>query len=356
MNRLPNLDPLRFFLATFVILFHLPQLCRNQGLPYFDEWAIFHRGSEAVYLFFTLSGFLIIRLIYLEKEEGRFSIKRFYTRRILRIFPLYYLVLAFGLLFYNFILPIIGIPFEINYELWQGILLCTFFLPNVFSSLYEPGGILEILWSIGIEEQFYLLIAPLLFYIPRNRILLVLAGIAVGYFIIFHWNSLYLLRQFQMVFFFLFTGGIVSILEQKKLLEFFKKSRVWPVLFSLLTLCYFTTNWLITDSYWFNNLFLSLLFPMFLHSLAFNSGSFRITNKALIHLGNISYGIYMYHVIILNFVVFLFLKWNPSEKIGETSTILLINLFTIGLTIVISHFSFRYFESYFLKLKSKFRT
>src|SRR5690606_15215682 len=105
LDRLPNLDPLRFFLASIVLLFHLPQLSHNQGLPYFDGLPIYQRGIEAVYVFFVLSGFLIIRLIYRAKIRGAFSIRDFYIRRILRIFPLYYLILGFGLFFYNVVLP-----------------------------------------------------------------------------------------------------------------------------------------------------------------------------------------------------------------------------------------------------------
>ena len=105
-------------------------------------------------MFFVLSGFLIIRLIYRAKTRNTFSIKDFYVRRILRIFPLYYLVLGFGLLFYNVLLPFLNIPFEINYTWKEALFYNIFFLPNVFAQLYEPGGILEILWSIGNEEQF----------------------------------------------------------------------------------------------------------------------------------------------------------------------------------------------------------
>ena len=112
MNRLPNLDVLRFILASLVIIFHLPQLCRNQGLPYFLDAPIFNRGVEAVYMFFVLSGFLIIKIIYNDKLRDRFSIRKFYMRRILRIFPLYYLILIFGFVFYWQILPVLGIPFE----------------------------------------------------------------------------------------------------------------------------------------------------------------------------------------------------------------------------------------------------
>ncbi|MBT8271721.1 MAG: acyltransferase family protein, partial [Bacteroidia bacterium] len=118
MNRLPNLDVLRFFLASAVVLFHIPKLSRNQGLPFYDELPIFHRGHEAVYMFFVLSGFLIIQLIYRAKLKHVFSIRKFYMRRILRIFPLYYLILIFGFTFYNFILPQLNIDFDIRYELW----------------------------------------------------------------------------------------------------------------------------------------------------------------------------------------------------------------------------------------------
>lgn len=355
MKRLPNLDPLRFFLATLVILFHVPQLCRNQGLPYFDALPIFHRGTEAVYVFFCLSGFLIIQQIFREKSQGNFSIRNFYIRRILRIFPLYYLIVFFGLAFYNYIIPSLGYDYQPNYSLWEGVLWCVFFMPNVFSFLHEPGGILEILWSIGIEEQFYLIIAPLLFLIPTKRVLGSLALIAVVYFALFQSQTFSFLRQIQAVFFYLFAGGIIAVLEEKRYLELLKQYAWTRWLIILLGVLYFVSPVFDGMGYLEKHLLLAILFPLMIHTLAYNPGRMVIQVRWLIYCGKISYGIYMYHAIILNFVVFLFLKWNPTQNVGSWSTIVGINVLTIGLTVLVSHFSYRYYETYFLKLKDRFR-
>lgn len=355
MNRLPNLDPLRFFLASLVLLFHLPQLSANQGLPYFDELPVFHRGLEAVYMFFTLSGFLIIRLIYRAKIRGAFSIKDFYIRRILRIFPLYYLVLGFGLLFYNVLLPYLNIPFEINYTWKEAFLYNVFFLPNVFAVVYEPGGILEILWSIGIEEQFYLLIAPLLFFMNAKWILRVLSVLLIVYFILY-WSDVFIaLRQFTFVFFYLFAGGVIAILEEKKKLEFLKRSAIFPLLICLATLLLFVTDIFHFKTLWLTSLFTCLLFGFFIHSLAFNNRGVAVNNKILNHFGSISYGIYMYHAIVLNAVVFLFLKIEMLQNLNGNLIIILMYLLTFAATLLIAHISYTYFELYFLKLKNKFR-
>lgn len=355
MNRLPNLDPLRFFLASFVLLFHLPQLSANQGLPFFDELPIFHRGLEAVYMFFVLSGFLIIRLIYRAKIRDTFSIKDFYIRRILRIFPLYYLVLGFGLFFYNVLLPFLNIPFEINYTWKEALFYNVFFLPNVFAKIYEPGGILEILWSIGIEEQFYLVIAPLLFFINVKWILRVLSVLLIGYFILY-WSDVFeVLRKYTFVFFYLFSGGVIAIMEEKKMLEFSKHSAIFPLVICIVTLFYFATDWFMFESLWLWAAFTCLLFGFFIHSLAFNNRGVEVKSKILNHFGSISYGIYMFHAIVLNAVVFLFLKLEFLQNLNGILTIILMYLLTFAGTLLIAHLSYTYFELYFLKLKNKFR-
>ncbi|MFT5217363.1 MAG: peptidoglycan/LPS O-acetylase OafA/YrhL [Glaciecola sp.] len=355
MKRLPNLDALRFVLATLVLIYHLPQLCRNQGLPYFNDLPIFNRGIEAVYMFFVLSGFLIIRLIYQEKLNGIFSIKKFYMRRILRIFPLYYLIVFFGFIFYQVLLPILDIPFENNYNIVEGLLLCIFFFPNVLATLYSPGGILEILWSIGIEEQFYLLIAPLMFFMKPKRILLILVLLTVLYFGIFHANGFELLRRYKFVYFFVFAGGVTAILEVKNYLAFLKQSAFIPLLIVILTVVYFTTDLVQLDVDWIQNLVTSILFSLFIHTLAYNNHGIELKNKTINYFGTISYGIYMFHAIALNFMVFVFLKIKFVSNLTDSIVVLLINILTFALTILLAHISYTYFESYFLKLKLKFR-
>tara|TARA_R110002020_G_scaffold183844_1_gene380312 strand:- start:1456 stop:2379 length:924 start_codon:yes stop_codon:yes gene_type:complete len=306
-------------------------------------------------MFFVLSGFLIIRLIYRAKIRGAFSIKDFYVRRVLRIFPLYYLVLGFGLFFYNVLLPLLNIPFEINYTWKEALFYNVFFLPNVFAKIYEPGGILEILWSIGIEEQFYLVIAPLLFFINVKWVLRVLSLLLLGYFILY-WSDIFdVLRQYTFVFFYLFSGGVIAILEEKKKLEFLKGFAAIPLIICVATLLYFVTDFFMIEPLWLRSLFTCLLFGFFIHSLAFNNRGVAIHNRILHHFGSISYGIYMFHAIVLNAVVFLFLKLEFLQNLNETLTIILLHLLTFAGTLFIAHVSYTYFELYFLKLKNKFR-
>ncbi|WP_299678982.1 acyltransferase [uncultured Dokdonia sp.] len=354
MKKLPNLTPIRFFLATFVLLFHVPQLSKNQGLPYFNNLPMFHRGTEAVYMFFVLSGFLIIRLIYKEKQRDSFSIRKFYIRRILRILPLYYFIVLFGFLFYQFLLPLLNIPYENNYDLSTGLALTVFFLPNVFAS-YQPGGVLEVLWSIGIEEQFYLIIAPLLYFLNKKKILLVLSGIFFSYIIIYHTKDFYTLRKYHFIYFFMLSGGIMAILEEKEKLDFLKKIRLIPIIIITCTFLFFFTDLFLIDHKFLYNGITCILFTLFIYTVSHLNFNIEIKSKLLNHLGNISYGIYMYHIIALNIIVFIFLKIQKMNIISDTVSIILLNISTLVLTILISHISYTYFESYFLKIKNKYR-
>ena len=99
----PNLNALRFLAAAAVIVHHVELTKAFLGLPNIaGVRAIPVIGPLGVVLFFVLSGFLITYLLLVEERTaGRISIRRFYTRRILRIWPLYYVVVSAGL----FLLP-----------------------------------------------------------------------------------------------------------------------------------------------------------------------------------------------------------------------------------------------------------
>lgn len=78
-KKLPNLEVLRAFLALSVVIFHIPSISKTLELPSFSGLPIFHRGHEAVYAFFTLSGFLIVNLLYHEKKNsGTINVKNFF--------------------------------------------------------------------------------------------------------------------------------------------------------------------------------------------------------------------------------------------------------------------------------------
>lgn len=355
MKVLPNLTPLRFFLSFFVVLFHVPQFCKNQGFPFFDEWSVFHKGSEAVYMFFSLSGFLIIRQLYLEKKNtDTIDLKNFYIRRVLRIFPLYYVVLIFGLFYYQVVLPWAGYNFDNNYNLLEGILLSVFFLPNVFSELHHPGGIIEILWSIGIEEQFYLIVAPLMLLIRTRYVVKFLLLFTVLYFVLFFSGWVPQLYKFSMYFFYFSSSGLFSILIFDKKAD--KKSiDILTIIVLGLLIVYFTTSFFATFfDVIFYHLFSMLLFGLSLSVLI--QRPFKILDNSLLnYLGKISYGIYMYHAIMMQLTGFLFLKFISGMHLSEVLNIIVFNLLVLILTVVTAGLSYNYYELFFLKQKHFFQ-
>jgi peptidoglycan/LPS O-acetylase OafA/YrhL len=352
---LPNLGPLRGFLALTVVLLHIPLMTKNQHLPYFNDWAIFNKGYNAVWGFFTLSGFLIINLLYQEKQKtSTINVKDFYTRRILRIYPVYYVVLLFGLAYYHFILPQFGIKFETNYTVGEAFLWCVAFLPNVFFSLFDPGGILSILWSIGIEEQFYLMIAPISKFIKSNRFTIILAVFTVLYFILYFNPYTEFFRRYRFMYFYFSMGGLMAILHSQLKINFLIFPKLLRLTLYAAFVLYFFTNVFEFSNEALKHAFSMILFALFILNIS-NEKDYIVNNRFLNYLGEISYGIYMYHMIALNLIVFISLKMNVEHLFGFIGTVVFINITTIGLTILFSHLSFYYFEKAFINLKSKFR-
>ncbi len=352
-TNLPNITALRFFMALLVILYHVPQFMSNRGFASYNSAAVLKRGTEAVYFFFSLSGFLIIRNLFLEKRHtGSIDIRTFYRRRILRIFPLYYAVLIFGILYYNWILPSLGFPMPATQTyLSQEILLGGTFFSNILAK-QNPGGILEILWSIGIEEQFYLLVAPLFLLLPVRRVVLFLLCFTVLYFILFHTETFTILNYYRMYFYYFSASGLVAIFTVLK--PDFKPHWMVRFLVAVAILVYFLTDFFVLHlseiSY---QLLSTILFPLFIF-IMIQKPNPVLENRLLKYFGKISYGIYMLHSIVMQGVGFLFLKASSQSFMHNSVVqIVLFNIMTIGLTLLASHYSYKYFESYFIKLKQK---
>lgn len=348
--RIPNITSLRFFLSIIVIIFHTPGFCRNRSFPYFDDWPILQKGKEAVFVFFVLSGFLIIKKLYIEKiHTNKIDFRKFFINRSFRILPLYYLILIFGLIYYRLILPFFKIPFDNDYNLIEGIVLSFTMFANIFST-YEPGAIIEILWSIAIEEQFYLIIAPILFFIPTRKIKISLFIISVVLFVLYIIDFGFFIK-YQMLFFFFSIGGIFSVYSDNLKLKYF----VWKIrhFLHLIILLYFFTNLFVDlfNNYIFYLLFSAILFSIYIYLLSLKKIPF-LDSKTFNYLGDISYGIYMYHAIVIQLVGLFFIK-TKITSLGMPSFIIF-NLLVISITILIAGISKKYYENYFLKLRSKF--
>lgn len=351
MQKLPNITSLRFFLALLVMIFHIPQFFHNRGLPYFNDLPIFNKGTEAVYMFFSLSGFLIIKQLFFEKEiNGKIDLKKFYIRRALRILPLYYLIALTGILYYNFFLPNIGIEMPLTYNLIDGIILLLVFLPNVLH-LSKPGGILEILWSIGIEEQFYLFIAPIIVLIPSKRTIFFLLAFSFIFIFLYHSSLFSFLMKYKMMFFYFSFAGFCSFLK----IRANRYSETFNYIIYISVILYFTTNIFTENLSQFQyNLLSMILFGFFLHS--FTQKTFRFfQNKSLVYFGKISYGIYMYHSVVMQLVGFLFLNFFSKCNLSHIETIITSFLLVIIITLLVSHFSYRFYEKKFLNMKRDYR-
>ena len=164
----PEIDGLRTLAVLPVVLYHI-------GLPGVPG------GFVGVDVFFVISGYLISSILIAEISAGRFSIARFYERRIRRIFPALLAMLAFVVI----VAPLALLPSEFE-TLWQELLGAVLFVANFvfrsqsdyFSADSHEKPLLHT-WSLGVEEQFYVL-APLLLwavltYAPRYRRQIVLA-------------------------------------------------------------------------------------------------------------------------------------------------------------------------------------
>ena len=176
----PNLNGLRFIAAFLVIIHHTEQI---KSICKIDNyWGVIPFigiiGKLGVVLFFVLSGFLITFLLLAEENiKKRISIKSFYIRRILRIWPLYYLIILLGL----WILPNVsfftwpGFGKDIIYKhLFLKIILYVIFLPNLVLSLLGIVPYASQTWSIGSEEQYYLVWPIILKNVKKYRIVLML--------------------------------------------------------------------------------------------------------------------------------------------------------------------------------------
>ena len=148
--RMPGLDALRG-LAIMLVLVHNFSLAENGHSRIFKLWNVLpESGWIGVQLFFVLSGFLITGILVDDRGLPRFY-KRFYVRRALRIFPLYYaLLILYGLLYATGVLefriaPVSAYFYATYLQNWS----------SLFLEKIPPG--LGPLWSLAVEEQFYLL-------------------------------------------------------------------------------------------------------------------------------------------------------------------------------------------------------
>jgi peptidoglycan/LPS O-acetylase OafA/YrhL len=179
-----SLDGLRALSIAAVVWHHT----RSPGDAVLAAWIPAARlGFLGVDLFFVLSGFLIVTLLLRERERsGEISLPKFYTRRALRIFPLYYgLIAAFTLLYWARVDP--------RAEAFRADLP---YLLLYLSNWHLASGSFAVTWSLAAEEQFYLLWPPVERFLRRGALGLLATLIGLSQVIHFGWADPMLLRLF----------------------------------------------------------------------------------------------------------------------------------------------------------------
>ncbi|MBS1688694.1 MAG: acyltransferase [Bacteroidetes bacterium] len=355
-----NLNALRFLAASMVMVTHIEKLKEINNLPnhYNNTNALFLLAKMGVNLFFALSGFLITSLLLIEqKKYGRISIKDFYMRRVLRIWPVYFLVifLAFFILPHFPIFTIKGWSDPTGSNFAINLALFIFFLPNLQLLLFGPLPYLVQTWSIGVEEQYYLF-WPLIVNklrdatkIKKGILVLIAVYVAIKIFLILAGSRFpnkfligaltFFKNDFQIDC--LLIGSYfacVNYLGEMKQLLLNKYTQLF---------CYVASAGIIIANLAFKNFVWEIeavLFSIIILNLVNHKTSIiNLDYKPLNYIGKVSYGMYMYHFIVVNMVI---------RLISNNSIVIYLMGFicTIGMAAL----SYELFEKKLLKLKERF--
>ncbi len=363
-----NLNGLRFVAALLVFLDHsvMFKQALNPSLNHVTyEWFT-KIGGYGVKFFFVLSGFLITYLLLQEiKETKTLNIKNFYIRRVLRIWPLYFLVGIGGTILGPILLSKLGIPADGGMLTNLGFLFL--FSINLQLIFFEYNrGIVEILWSVCIEEQFYLIWAPLVKFLQKHVLTLSCLAILVGFLSPFFFDFLiatynlklnlhnYFFTTNAFTFFGMGSLGSYLLMKHKDFLASPLFGKIAQVLvFSFLFLLIFHFIPIAPDfkKYVLDLVTAALFLHVILTAIASNS-ILKLENPFFNTLGKISYGIYVYHTFVLQIGLRICYKIFPTPSFWMYE--LVFPFTALGITVIISYLSYQYFEKFFLRLKERF--
>jgi len=347
-----TLDALRFLSFFVVFLHHLPK-------SYF-KWVnvLLESGGIGVSFFFVLSGFLITYILIQEKLTlGTINLRNFFARRILRIWPLFFAMLAFAFLT-PFILNALNISFS-NDGYAPNWLVSVFFLENyrmILLDSFPNVSPLVVMWSICVEEHFYIIWG--LLFLKLNPIqtpkimgfFVVLAIIARLVYFNLGWANLDVFTNMDYFAFGAIPAYMLCfkkdmILRVGKISKKIKYSIVFITLLLIFTVPQLLFSWVQIIS----PLVFGLLFASIILFTLPEKNAIKISDTSWLgRLGTYTYGLYLTHTIVIN----LLLKLEDSVPLLAHWFVFVI--VALVLTIVLSIISYHTFEKQFLKLKRYF--
>ena len=369
----PNLDGLRFISFLVVFLHHcylsfFSYLQTSEPTAFKIQSFLFKYGTLGVNFFFVLSGFLITYLLIREKEvTGSIHVGNFYIRRILRIWPLYFLCLFIGFVLFALLKKMGGeVPYE-SANLWYYI-----FLAGNFDYMHtwpvKPDAILlSVLWSVCVEEQFYLAWPVILKFVPVRFYKFVFACIMLLSLVFRSFYTQNTEADHAVRYFHTFSligdmalGAMLAWLVSSpgKFRDFITNLSKPAIVFIYIgTLCV-TLGKDYIFSYGipiiFERLVIGVFFALIIAEQNFAKRSlFKMSRSKLISkLGIYTYGLYCLHLLGMYATVKVVVKLGWQEdKLWVAAASALIALL---LSIAISLASYHIFEKWFLKWKDKF--
>jgi peptidoglycan/LPS O-acetylase OafA/YrhL len=349
----PELDCVRFvaFLSVFIhhALIERPEYLHASRLME----AIADASGFGLCLFFTLSAYLIADLLMRERERnGEIDVRAFYIRRILRIWPLYILGLAVGIVY----------GLWMHQAVWARFAAFFFLMGNWYYLQYgwlmNPASIL---WSISVEEQFYLFWPTVARRFSRWAMVGVcLVLIVIANLVLYHYGAAHCVADAvwgnSFVQFEMFAGGILLAIFLKQQMPSLK---LWQraVLLIAAPICWFSA------AYFFrakgimqvqSGVALMVGYALVVVGcLSVLLGLLGIPAKFfprwLVHLGRISYGLYVFHEVglLIGYRLVKPLPWRILADYLSAGHVVA----GLGVTILLAALSYRFFESPFLKLK-----
>jgi peptidoglycan/LPS O-acetylase OafA/YrhL len=388
-----GLDSLRFFAALAVFFTHVELIKKFTGFgthwidpeERITKFTVFqsvmskeidplspliaYSSALGVVFFFVLSGFLITYLLLKERQSNNsIAIGKFYLRRAFRIWPLYYLIFILGF----FVLPYLdffAVPGQDNFfqqNFWGNLMLYAFFMPNLAFSIYTTAvPNIGQSWSIGVEEQFYL-VWPLLIRKSKNVLksilwiagtIITLKGIILLSSPFVNIEVLAVIKKFLAMSKLecMALGGLGAYVlfnnkEEILRIVYMPISQITSVVI-IPILIYFTP----TAFEDILHLLFSISFLVIILNVASNKKSLlRFESRILQYLGRISYGFYMFHVMCIVFTIHFLDKYIGLDNDITTPQHLLLYGISFLLTVAVSSLSYHIFEKAFIRLKDKY--
>ncbi|OQP66933.1 hypothetical protein A3860_00810 [Niastella vici] len=366
----PLINSLRAFAVLIVIFFHgiTEVFCREHGYYY-----PFKNGFLGVDLFFVLSGFLITNVLIREYLlTGKVSIKNFYIRRILRLYPPIIVAIVIFLVplsFFNFKDAFSNFFFLATYT-GDIVMLFRHFIPYLEYPLFFSHC-----WSLSIEEQFYIFYPTLfliflkvfgrkkinfsfLFYIFNVFFLLL---VVVGTLLMGgHFYKFFLWRFFE-----IFMGVFLALLTNESFKKQFNIDANKSIngivrflsssitLYIALAITVLTVLGLLLSNYGLHYYVFSFTSGIVILHAAFEDNKILntvLSGSVLQYLGKISYGLYLYHYPVFYSTQYLKIKLEP-QNIYQA---MFIDVVRIGIALIISILSYELIEKRILKLRTKF--